>query len=70
MLPQRSSLIDHLVVDAAIFLFIVAVFALSGPVASLIPNASEQSVGSAIGSIGVFVGFLVYRRMWAVRRRP
>jgi hypothetical protein len=66
---RRPSLLDHVLADVGAVLFVLMVFTLSGPVAAYIASMDKYAIGNAIGSIGVFVGFLVYRRVWAFLRR-
>jgi hypothetical protein len=67
MVARTASLVDHLVADAAALVVVIAIVGLSGPVATLIANADERSIGNTVSSLGVFFGFLAYRRIWHLR---
>jgi hypothetical protein len=61
--------VDHTVAVATTVALLIALFALAGPVATLIANADETSIRSTITGLGVFLGYLLYRRIWELRRR-
>ena len=67
MMGPRS-LVDHLVVDGTTLVLLLAWFVLAGPLASVIAYADERSIINTLGSLGVFLGFLVYRRIWTLGR--